>query len=145
MRLIKATDEYGGGVATYYQTSKAMLDTGFHLLMLLEEDLPKLSARDLHELLRAWENYHRLWTVRPSHTQHIAVREESRYPRLLLSPTSWAWTTRSGNASSNSRFDPATNETTFFRDPISRSFPTNHNLKIGASPRGRPCQSAGAA
>ena len=79
MRLVKCTDEYGGGVGTYYTTSKALLDTGFYLLGMMEEDSAKLAARDLHELLRCWENYHRLWTVR-LHMQHIAFREESRYP-----------------------------------------------------------------
>ena len=32
MRLIKCTDEYGGGCATLYTTSKSLLDTGFKLL-----------------------------------------------------------------------------------------------------------------
>ena len=63
MRLIKCTDEYAAGVGTYYTTSKKLLDTGFWLLGMLEEDSKKLAARDLHELLRCWENYHRLWTV----------------------------------------------------------------------------------
>ena len=122
MRLIKATDEYGGGVATYYQTSKAMLDTGFHLLMLLEEDSAKLSARDLHELLRAWENYHRLWTVR-LHMQHIAVREESRYPGFYYRADFMGLDDKKWKCFLNSRFDPATNETTFFKRPYIQIIP----------------------
>mgnify|MGYP003395057452 CR=1 FL=1 len=34
---------------------------------------------DLHELLRAWENYHRIITAE-AHMKHIQFREESRYP-----------------------------------------------------------------
>ena len=79
MRLIKCTDEYAAGVGTYYTTSKKLLDTGFWLLGMLEEDSKKLAARDLHELLRCWENYHRLWTVR-LHMQQIFS-----YPLFLLS------------------------------------------------------------
>ena len=79
MRLVKCTDEYGGGVGTMYVTSKSLLHTGFKLLEMLEEDSRKLAARDLHELMRCWEQFHRLWTVR-LHMQHIEFREESRYP-----------------------------------------------------------------
>ena len=39
----------------------------------------KMRAKDLHELLRAWENYHRLLAAF-AHMKHIQFREESRYP-----------------------------------------------------------------
>jgi len=38
-----------------------------------------MRAKDLHELLRAWENYHRILTAEV-HMKHIQFREESRYP-----------------------------------------------------------------
>ena len=79
MRLMKATDEYGGGVATYYMTSGKLLGILMDLLELMREDAEKMAAGDLHELLRAWENYHRIWCVE-AHIRHILVREESRYP-----------------------------------------------------------------
>jgi adenylylsulfate reductase subunit A len=79
MRLMKATDEYGGGVATYYMTSGKLLQICMDLLEMLREDAEKMAAGDLHELLRAWENYHRIWCVE-SHIRHILFREESRYP-----------------------------------------------------------------
>ncbi len=79
MRLMKATDEYGGGVATYYMTSGKLLQICMDLLELLREDSEKMAAGDLHELLRCWENYHRIWCVE-SHIRHILFREESRYP-----------------------------------------------------------------
>ena len=79
MRLMKATDEYGGGVATYYMTSGRLLQICMDLLALLREDAAKMAAGDLHELLRAWENLHRIWCVE-AHIRHILFREESRYP-----------------------------------------------------------------
>ena len=114
MRLIKCTDEYGGGVSTYYMTSKALLDTGFFLLGMLEEDSAKLAARDLHELLRCWENYHRLWTVR-LHMQHIAFREETRYPGFYYRADHMGIDDAAWKCFVNSRFDPATGETKVFK------------------------------
>ena len=114
MRLIKCTDEYGAGVATYYMTSKASLDTGFFLLGMLEEDSKKLAARDLHELLRCWENYHRLWTVR-LHMQHIAFREETRYPGFYYRADFMALDDTKWKCFVNSRFDPKTGETKVFK------------------------------
>ncbi len=46
---------------------------------MLKEDAQKMRAKDLHELLRAWENYHRILTAE-AHMKHIQFREESRYP-----------------------------------------------------------------
>ena len=122
MRLVKCTDEYGGGCATLYTTSKSLLDTGFKLLKMMEEDSEKLAARDLHELMRCWEQYHRLWTVR-LHMQHIAFREESRYPGFYyrgdfpgLDDSKWKCFT-------NSKYDPATKETKIFKRPYIQIIP----------------------
>jgi len=79
MRLMKATDEYGGGVATYYMTSGKLLGILMDLLQLMREDSEKMAAGDLHELVRCWENYHRIICVE-AHIRHIQFREESRYP-----------------------------------------------------------------
>ena len=78
-RLIKATHEYGAGTATYYQTSSKNLEIVMELLQMMREDCEKLAAGDLHELMRAWEIYHRIWTVE-SHLRHIQFRKETRYP-----------------------------------------------------------------
>ena len=114
MRLIKCTDEYGGGVGTYYTTSKALLDTGFNLMRMLEEDSAKLAARDLHELLRCWENYHRLWTVR-LHMQHIDFREETRYPGFYYRADFMPLDDSKWKCFVNSRFDPEKGETKLFK------------------------------
>jgi adenylylsulfate reductase subunit A len=78
-RLQKVMDEYVAGVSTMYQTNKAMLEVAERKLGMLREDSLKLRAKDLHELLRAWENYHRLLAAY-AHMKHIQFREESRYP-----------------------------------------------------------------
>ena len=78
-RLQKIMDEYCAGVATWYQTNAKMLEICEHKLNMLKEDSLKMRAKDLHELLRAWENYHRIITAE-AHMKHIQFREESRYP-----------------------------------------------------------------
>ncbi|MBW2365304.1 MAG: adenylyl-sulfate reductase subunit alpha, partial [Deltaproteobacteria bacterium] len=78
-RMMKATHEYGAGTATYYQTSDKNLEIVIDLLQVMREDCEKLAAGDLHELMRAWEIYHRLYTVE-AHLRHIQYRKETRYP-----------------------------------------------------------------
>jgi len=78
-RLQKIMDEYCAGVATWYQTNAHMLKVCEEKLEMLKEDSLKMRAKDLHELLRAWENYHRIITAE-AHMKHIQFREESRYP-----------------------------------------------------------------
>jgi adenylylsulfate reductase subunit A len=78
-RLQKVMDEYVAGVATYYTTNEHMLALAEQKLEMLKEDALKMRAKDLHELLRAWENYHRILTAE-AHMKHIQFREESRYP-----------------------------------------------------------------
>ena len=78
-RLQKIMDEYVAGVATYYNTNDKMLGVAEEKLEMLKEDSLKMRAKDLHELLRAWENYHRILTAE-AHMKHIQFREESRYP-----------------------------------------------------------------
>jgi len=81
-RLNKIMDEYVGGTSTWYTTNKPSLEKGLEYLTMLKEDSEKLGAQDLHELLRAWENYHRLWTGE-AHLRHVLFREETRYPGYL--------------------------------------------------------------
>ena len=78
-RLQKIMDEYVAGVATYYTTNAHMLEVAGEKIDMLKEDAQKMRAKDLHELLRAWENYHRIITAE-AHMKHIEFRQESRYP-----------------------------------------------------------------
>jgi adenylylsulfate reductase subunit A len=79
LRLQKIMDEYVAGVSTQYQTNAKMLELAERKLKMLWEDGPKMRAKDLHELLRAWENYHRVIAA-TAHMKHIQFREETRYP-----------------------------------------------------------------
>ncbi|MBT9438808.1 MAG: adenylyl-sulfate reductase subunit alpha [Deltaproteobacteria bacterium] len=79
LRLMKATNEYGGGTSTYYQLSSKSLEIVMDLLQTMREDSEKLAAGDVHELMRCWEIDHRIWTVE-AHLRHIQFRKETRYP-----------------------------------------------------------------
>jgi len=79
-RLQKIMDEYCAGVSTWYQTNGKMLEMCEKKLEMIKEDSLKMRAKDLHELLRAWENYHRIIAAE-CHMKHIQFREETRYPR----------------------------------------------------------------
>jgi adenylylsulfate reductase subunit A len=78
-RLQKIMDEYVAGVSTWYQTNEQMLEVAERKMKMLKEDALKMRAKDLHELLRAWENYHRIIAAE-AHLQHIKFRHETRYP-----------------------------------------------------------------
>ena len=109
MRLMKATDEYGGGVATYYMTSGKLLNICLDLLKLLREDAEKMAAGDLHELLRCWENYHRIWCVE-AHIRHIEFRKESRYPGFYYRSDFPTVDDQNWKCFVNSTFNPDTKE-----------------------------------
>jgi len=78
-RLEKIMDEYAGGATTWYTTNATMLERGLELLTMLREDLDLLGAEDLHQLTRAWELTHRVWTA-AAVLRHTIAREETRWP-----------------------------------------------------------------
>jgi len=78
-RLQKLMDEYAGGVSTNFKTSDKLLEKGLDLLGFLKEDSEKLGAKNLHELMRCWENIHRTWQAE-AHMRTILFREETRWP-----------------------------------------------------------------
>jgi len=78
-RLQKIMDEYAGGVTTNFMTSKPLLEKGLEQLSMLKEDAEKLAAEDLHELMRCWENIHRLAQAE-AHIRSMLFREETRWP-----------------------------------------------------------------
>jgi adenylylsulfate reductase subunit A len=78
-RLEKLMDEYVGGISTFYMTSEPMLNRGLELLGMLREDLEHIGAEDLHQLQRAWELSHRVWTAEAV-LRHTLYRQETRWP-----------------------------------------------------------------
>jgi adenylylsulfate reductase subunit A len=78
-RLEKIMDEYVGGISTFYVTSEPMLTRGLELLTMLKEDLDHIGAEDIHQLQRAWELHHRVWTAEAV-LRHTLYRQETRWP-----------------------------------------------------------------
>ncbi|MFH2047012.1 MAG: adenylyl-sulfate reductase subunit alpha [Pseudomonadota bacterium] len=114
LRLMKATHEYGAGTATYYQTSSKSLEIVMELLATMREDCEKLGAGDLHELMRAWEIYHRIWTVE-AHLRHIQFRKETRYPGFYYQADYPGQDDANWFCFVNSKYDPAKKEWDVFK------------------------------
>ena len=104
-RLMKITNEYGGGTATYYLTTSKNLEVGMELLELVREDCEKLAASSLHELMRCWEVIHRVWTVE-SHLRHIQFRKETRYPGFYYQSDYPGQDDENWFCFTNSKYDP---------------------------------------
>jgi len=78
-RLNKIMDEYVAGWGAQYNCSAMTLNIALEELQRLKEDLSQLAARNLHELMRCWENIHRV-QIAEAHTRHKLFREETRWP-----------------------------------------------------------------
>ena len=78
-RLQKLMDEYCGGFGVNYMTNDKLLGIGLKKINILEEDLEKIAAEDIHELLRAWELKHRHRTSEAVF-HHTLFRKETRWP-----------------------------------------------------------------
>ena len=106
-RLQKIMDEYAGGVSTQFKTSKPLLEKGLELIDFLREDSQQLAAEDKHELMRCWENIHRMWQAE-AHVRTILFREETRWPGYYFRSDTpkmkddW-------NVFANCKWDPASN------------------------------------
>ena len=107
-RLQKISDEYFGGISTWYMTSKTMLNEGLKLLDMLKEDAALMGASNLHELMRCWENYHRILSVE-AHARHILFREETRYPGYYYRGDFLAINDKDWKCFVNSKYDAAAN------------------------------------
>jgi len=113
-RLQKCMDEYVGGITTWYMTSGTMLDEGFKYLDMIKEDSLHMCAENLHELLRAWENYHRI-VAGEAHARHIRFREETRYPGYYYRGDYLAIDDENWKCFVNSRYDKETNSWDLFK------------------------------
>jgi adenylylsulfate reductase subunit A len=84
---------------------------------MLKEDSEKLAAADLHELLRAWENTHRLW-IAESHLRHVLFREESRWPGYYYRADYPDMDEANWKVFVNSVWNPKTGEYTMKKVPV---------------------------
>lgn len=116
-RLEKLMDEYGGGISTFYMTSEPMLERGLELMTMLKEDLAHIGAENLHQLQRAWELNHRVWTSEAV-LRHTLYRQETRWPGYYyrgdypkLDDAGW-------HAFTASRYDAASGEWQMSKLPV---------------------------
>ncbi|NQT33799.1 adenylyl-sulfate reductase subunit alpha [bacterium] len=119
-RLQKLMDEYAGGVTAQFKTSKPLLDKGMELLDFLREDSCKLAAEDLHELMRCWENIHRMWQAE-AHVRTILFREETRWPGYYFRPD-FPEMKDEWKVFANCKWHPATGEWEMMKRPIYQIF-----------------------
>jgi adenylylsulfate reductase subunit A len=108
-RLMKIMDEYVGGVSTWYTTSGTLLKMALEKMDVLKEDAQRMAACNLHELLRCWENNHRIWAAE-AHARHINFREESRYPGYYYRGDFPGINDEEWKCFANSKYNTETNE-----------------------------------
>lgn len=121
-RLNKIMDEYVGGISTWYITSEKMMDRGLELLTMLKEDALKMGAKNLHDLMRCWENYHRIWAGE-GHLRHILFRKETRYPGYYYRSDYPKLDDANWKVFGNSKLDLATGEWKCFTRPYIQLIP----------------------
>jgi len=107
-RLQKIMDEYAGGASSAFRTSRPLLERGMAFLEFMKEDALKLAASDAHELMRCWENIHRMWQAE-SHVRTILFREETRWPGYYFR-TDFPEMKEDWKCFANCRWNPDTDE-----------------------------------
>jgi adenylylsulfate reductase subunit A len=131
-RLQKIMDEYAAGVSTAFTTSEKLLEKGLELLGLLKEDSEKLAAPDLHELMRCWENVHRMWQAE-AHVRTLLFREETRWPGYYFRADKPSMDNKNWDAFANCKYDPKSGEWEMIKRPVKRIYPepADHELLGG--------------
>jgi len=115
-RLQKLMDEYAGGVTVSYMTNENLLNIGLKKMKALEEDLEKIAAEDIHELLRAWELKHRQLSSEAV-LQHTLFRKETRWPGYYYRGDFMKLDDQNWHVLTVSRRDPETGEYTMEKAP----------------------------
>jgi adenylylsulfate reductase subunit A len=116
-RLQKIMDEYAGGVSSAFRTSKSLLERAMELFVFLKEDSEKLGAADLHDLMRCWENIHRMYQGE-AHVRTILFREETRWPGYYFRADTPKMDNDNWLCFVNCTMDPATEEWTLEKKDI---------------------------
>jgi adenylylsulfate reductase subunit A len=117
MRLQKTMDEYAAGAGAYYITNGVTLNRGLELMELFKEDLAKMAARDLHELLRCWEIWDRVFTAE-ANLRHMLFREETRWPGYYYRGDFPKLDEENWHCFVNSRRDPKSGEWELMKVPF---------------------------
>jgi adenylylsulfate reductase subunit A len=116
VRLQKIMDEYAAGTSAWYTTNGPTLQRGIALIEMLRADLQHLGARNLHELLRCWEVWHRTW-VGEAHMRHLLFRQETRWPGYYYRADFPALDDVNWRVFVNSRYDAANDRWALFTRP----------------------------
>ncbi len=131
-RLQKIMDEYAGGVSSQFMVNKAQLERALELLALLKEDAENLAASSLHELMRCWENQHRMWQAE-AHVRTMLFREETRWPGYYFRADTPAINDKDWLVFANCKVDPKSGNWEMIKRPIKHIFPQpkDHELLGG--------------
>ncbi|MBI4876024.1 MAG: adenylyl-sulfate reductase subunit alpha [Acidobacteria bacterium] len=121
-RLQKLMDEYAGGISAQFMTNESQLNRALELLALLREDAAKLAASDHHELMRCWENIHRMWQAE-AHVRTVLYREETRWPGYYYRADKPKLDQEKWLVFANCQYNPATGQWTMLSRPIKHIFP----------------------
>ena len=105
---ILGISEYAGGASVGFKTSGPLLTKGLEYLQFMKEDADKLAAGDLNELMRCWENVHRMWQAE-SHLRTVLFREETRWPGYYFR-TDYPAMNEEWEVFANCRWDPDKDE-----------------------------------
>ncbi len=116
-RLQKLMDEYAGGVTVNYMTNEKLLHIGLKKMKTLEEDLEKIAAENIHELLRAWELKHRHLTSEAV-MHHTLFRKETRWPGYYYRGDAMKLDDDNWHVLTVSHRDPKTGEYTMEKAPL---------------------------
>jgi adenylylsulfate reductase subunit A len=116
-RLQKIMDEYAGGVSSQFKTNDKLLEKGLELLTFLREDVAGLGAPGLHELMRCWENVHRMYQAE-AHVRSILFREETRWPGYYFRADKPDMDNKNWLAFCNCTYDKNKNEWTMIKRPV---------------------------
>lgn len=116
LRLQKIMDEYAAGQGAFFTTNEPMLRRGMELMEMFRQDLERMAARDLHDLLRCWEVWDRFWCAR-AHMEHLLFRQETRWPGYYYRSDYPTLDEANWRCFGNSRFDAATGQWTMSKRP----------------------------
>ena len=120
-RLQKLMDEYAGGVTAQFTTSKPLLEKALELLAMLREDSTKICAKDSHDLMRAWENVHRMYQAE-AHVRSVLFREETRWPGYYFRSDKPRMDEQNWHVFVNCRIDPNNQQWEMRKVPIKHMF-----------------------
>ena len=120
-RLQKIMDEYAAGITAQFTTNEALLTRAVELLAFLKEDSEKLAAADLHELMRCWENIHRMWQAE-AHVRTLLFRQETRWPGYYFRADKPTIDEENWHVFANCRFDPKSNDWEMKKRPVRHLF-----------------------